>query len=84
MVFYSLEIFPSLNAAQSTFPDPTFHSSPRAVQNSVSVKPGGSRLMISLNLGAGSLADPFDPDCAVAFFLAAAFTGRTPPERPLT
>lgn len=39
--------------------------------------------MISLSLGAGVLCDVFCPDCADPVFLAAAFTGRTPPERPL-
>lgn len=39
--------------------------------------------MISLNLGAVVLWDDFDPDCVVVFFLVAAFTGKTPPERPL-
>ena len=37
--------------------------------------------MISLSRGAGILEVVFDPDCGAAFFLAAAFTGKTP--RPL-
>ncbi len=39
--------------------------------------------MISLDFGAGALEDVFDEFGAAAFFLAVAFTGRTPPERPL-
>jgi hypothetical protein len=39
--------------------------------------------MINLNLGAGVLCDDLDADCTAAFFLAAAFTGRTPAGRPL-
>lgn len=79
---HSFEILPSLKAAQSTLPAPTLQLSPRTAQNSVSVKPGGRRLITSLSLGAGVLDEGLDVDCAGAFFLVAALTGKTPPERP--
>ena len=38
--------------------------------------------MTSLSLGAGVLEEDLGVDCADAFFLVAAFTGKTPPARP--
>lgn len=73
---YSLDSFPGLYAAQSTFPWPSCHSLPSNVQNSLSVRPGGSRRTINLNLGAGARGV-----CLKGFLVAAALTGSTP--RPL-
>ena len=79
----SFEIFPSLKAAQSIFPAPTFQAWPRQFQNSVSVSPGGRRRMMSRDLGAGFLEEGLAAAAGVGVFLAAALTGNTPPERPL-
>ena len=70
-----------MKAAHSIFPPPTFQFSPNAVQNSLSVKPGGSRRMQSLSLSTGVRVLDFEGEAGVAFFLAAASTGKTPPGR---
>ena len=49
---YSLDNFPDLNDLQSTFPPPSFHSSPSATSNSSCVRPGASLRIITFSLGA--------------------------------
>lgn len=73
---YSLETLPFLYWNQSTFPEPTFHSSPKQVSNSVCVKPGGSLLTTSFSRGAGDLGVLFAG--VAGFWVAEAGMGRTP------
>lgn len=54
-IAYSLDNLPGLKSFQSTFPPPSFHSSPSAASNSSSVRPGASLLITTFNLGAEAL-----------------------------